>query len=300
MATSLVGGHNIDIDISGLSNQQLDTIDDAFDEIVGNSTVTGTDAGIPGAPVFTLGNGDEFALIDDSFTRNSVNLNSNAFRGVDDVVVTGTDDVNVTGNRGANTILGNTGDNKISGKGGNDHITDTGGNNVLKGDGGNDTVEGGDGNDKVYGGPGSDVLFGGGGNDKLWGEGGNDHLDGGAGNDTVSGGGGADTVLGGTGDDRLIGGPGPDVFIVSGSGSGDDTIADFSKKDILLIEDRTGDGQVTPGQDFTITENGNSAVINLTDGDSVTLKGVDANKVTFDDTDQSVDGKNFDGFFTID
>lgn len=89
---------------------------------------------------------------------------------------------------------------------------------VSAGLAGNDTFKGGAYGDWVS-------LYGG--NDKLFGNGGRDYLKGGAGNDRIEG---------GAGGDHLYGESGKDTFIFkklsdsTASGSGRDTIYDFSKK----------------------------------------------------------------------
>ena len=62
------------------------------------------------------------------------------------------------------------------------------------------------------------ILLGGEGNDILWG---------GSGNDTINGGGGSDVINGGRGEDELWGGGDSDIFEFT-SGSGNDTVKDFS------------------------------------------------------------------------
>jgi cysteinyl-tRNA synthetase, unknown class len=86
------------------------------------------------------------------------------------------------------------------------------------------------GNDFVHrmvGNTGNDTLIGGGVNVTLNGGAGNDSLIGGAGSDSLVGGGGNDTLNGGTGNDTLRGGGGNDMFQFT-TGSGQDTIVDFT------------------------------------------------------------------------
>jgi Ca2+-binding RTX toxin-like protein len=62
-------------------------------------------------------------------------------------------------------------------------------------------------------------------------------LTGGIGNDTLSGAGGADTLTGGAGNDTLTGGAGADQFVFAkpGSGTGADTVTDFSRTQLDKI-----------------------------------------------------------------
>jgi hypothetical protein len=101
------------------------------------------------------------------------------------------------------------------------------GNDFINGKKGNDSLDGGAGNDSIYGGRGLDMLTGGSGDDILFGGRGADSLDGGIGNDSLYGGKGDDTLLGGLGDDFLTGDGGSDRFVLN-SGSGSDTILDFT------------------------------------------------------------------------
>lgn len=73
----------------------------------------------------------------------------------------------------------------------------------------------------------ANLLRGLAGNDTLNGGGGNDTLDGGGGNDRLNGGDGADVLIGGAGKDTMTGGRGADVFVLA-TGSGADTITDFT------------------------------------------------------------------------
>ena len=63
--------------------------------------------------------------------------------------------------------------------------------------------------------------------DDLTGNSGDNVIDGRGGNDTIDGSDGSDTLIGGRGNDTLTGGNGFDTFVYT-SGSGDDTITDFS------------------------------------------------------------------------
>ena len=176
---------------------------------------------------------------------------------------------------------GNAGDNNILGSTSN---------NVLDGRGGQDWLHGSDGNDKVKGGSGDDTVLGGSGNDRL---------DGGRGADSLTGGLGNDTITGGAGNDVMTGGKGNDVFLINETTPGSDTVKNFSKGDLLRINDRNADGDFTAGEDYNIEQVGSNALILILDADgdvagSVTLRGVNEDDLTIVE-DPATD----DGMFTI-
>ncbi|CAL1240307.1 calcium-binding protein [Candidatus Methylocalor cossyra] len=151
--------------------------------------------------------------------------------------------------------------NKIIGTGGNDQ--------VLIIDGGHHTFQGKGGNDVVQ-----DLGFG---NNVLNGGAGNDTLTGGTGNDKLIGGTGNDTLISGQGNDTMVGGPGRDTFVIGNAPTGHDTIRDFTKKDILQIADRTGDGHVKLGEDIvsiTHDTHTNTITVTLKGGDIITLEHI--------------------------
>ena len=83
-------------------------------------------------------------------------------------------------------------------------------------------------------------------------------------------------LVGGGGDDRLTGSQGEDTFVF-GPSSGDDHVTDFQKKDVIAIEGVTG---VDDFSDLTIVNVGGSAVISWGTGDSITLDGYKASKLS--------------------
>jgi Ca2+-binding RTX toxin-like protein len=174
-----------------------------------------------------------------------------------------------------------TGFENLSGSNFNDNLTGDGGNNVLAGDIGSDTLSGGDGSDTLYG-DGRIIVdthgVGTSGPITTYGDvvaafpteglvSGNDILTGGKGNDILVGGG---------GDDLLTGGQGEDIFVF-GPGSGDDHVTDFAKKDSIAINGVAGVNDFT---DLTIVNVAGSAVISWGTGDSITLDGYKANKLS--------------------
>jgi Ca2+-binding RTX toxin-like protein len=175
-----------------------------------------------------------------------------------------------------------TGFENLSGSYQDDILTGDGGANVLAGDVGDDILNGGDGSDTLYGdgriivdvhGVGtsgpittfSDVVTACPGDPEIV-----------SGNDILAGGKGDDTLIGGGGDDLLTGGQGRDMFRFE-PGSGDDRVTDFAKKDVIAIDGVAG---VDDFSDLTIVNVGGSAVISWGTGDSITLDGYKANKLS--------------------
>lgn len=97
------------------------------------------------------------------------------------------------------------------------------------------SVSGGHYNDTIVGNKQDDLYLGNRGDDVLAGRAGDDRLEGGEFNDTLRGGRGDDTLVGGNQDDVLSGGRGRDVFSFD-TGSGEDTVRDFTQgKDVIEI-----------------------------------------------------------------
>ncbi|WP_232818533.1 calcium-binding protein [Elioraea thermophila] len=172
---------------------------------------------------------------------------------------------------------------------GDDTILAASGNDLVVGGDGDDTIDAGAGNDAIFGGAGHDVIDGGDGGDVLDGGAGDDTMTGGAGNDRLFGGGGSDTLVGGAGDDvldggsgndTLIGGSGNDTFVFT-SGGGKDVVLDFSNGDILHIPKTiNGLAVITPADlPNNVTSVKGNAVIDLGNGDSITLVGIKAEDV---------------------
>jgi Ca2+-binding RTX toxin-like protein len=177
------------------------------------------------------------------------------------------DDVSRTGSTGADQLSGDTG------------------NDLLRGGPGNDSEVGASGHDTLFGGIGADTLNGGAGADLLYGNAGRDLIDGGAGSDTVYAGADDDTVYGGNysdylsgdkGNDLLYGGDDADVFLFNSANFGADTIGDFtiSQKDRLAL---------SSGATWSVASDAlGDAVITISTGGSVTLKGVASTSVSSD------------------
>jgi len=110
-----------------------------------------------------------------------------------------------------------------------------------------------------------DVMHGLAGNDSLFGLAGGDRLFGDAGNDILNG---------GEGNDFLVGGLGVDTFVFA-SGDGIDTIADFNAKGVAheIIDLSAVDG-VASFDDLSLEQAGKNVILDLGDGDTITLRNV--------------------------
>ena len=105
-------------------------------------------------------------------------------------------------------------------------------------------------------------------------------INGGAGNDSLTGakGSGSDFLIGGAGNDLLTGGGGYDTFIV---GKGSDAIADFDSSDIIAdLGDSFDDIEAILGSGGAATQVGQDTVIDLGNGNSVTLVKFDVEDLT--------------------
>ncbi len=168
----------------------------------------------------------------------------------------------LNGLAGNDTLNGNDGGDRLNGDAGEDTLFGGRGNDILNGGSDNDTLNGGFGRDKIYGAAGDDTLIGGRDDDSLYG---------GNGSDIVKGGTGLDRLEGGKGNDILTGGADADIFVFLRGGDTDritdfrnnvdeidlvgfnlgsvsaaldfatqvgaDTVFDFGRDDILIIED---------------------------------------------------------------
>lgn len=217
------------------------------------------------------------------------------------------------GDGGDNSLIGGAGNDSLRGRAGNDTLIGGAGADVLAGAAGYDiasyatslyqgvtvdladpTQNTGDASGDTYfsieeirgsirkdilRGDGADsFLSGGGGFDTLVGWGGADILIGGDGNDTLQGGGGGDTLWGQAGDDTLVGGGGADLFSFLLSGSGADSIEDFTEGQDLIMFDN-------PIPDFgslQISQNNLDTVINYGTG-TIILKNVQASQIDAND-----------------
>ncbi|MEQ1618502.1 MAG: calcium-binding protein, partial [Terricaulis sp.] len=186
--------------------------------------------------------------------------------------------------------------------------------NVIDGLNGADTLNGGDGDDVLIGGAAGDALNGGVGNDtasyagsvfavnvslstgitsggqsngdsfasieNLTGSQLGDVLTGDSGANIIDGLGGADTLDGGAGNDTLIGGAGDDAFVFA-PGSGLDVVQGFIAGG---VEDRLDfSAYAASGITYTLTQVGLDSVFDFSNGDKVTLIGVDSSALVQSD-----------------
>lgn len=223
-----------------------------------------------------------------------------------DVLDGGAGNDRLFGGNDADILSGGDGNDQIRGDGDDDMLYGEAGNDILLGGDGYDLLDGGAGNDRLYGhagddqimgGEGNDILQGGAGADRIEGDDGDDRLYGGDGDDIVEGwfgddliwgGAGGDVLVAGGGIDRLWGGAGADRFVF-GDGMEQDVIYDFKLKqgDMLIIQGNMN-GTGIGSDDFSVlqqrmTQVGNDTVIDLGNGDTLTLVNFLASTLRRDD-----------------
>lgn len=229
------------------------------------------------------------------------------------LTLTGTANSNGVGNAIDNIIVGNAGDNLLRGEGGADTLYGSDGHDTLNGGAGNDLMYGGKGNDiyiadvtsdRIVEGAneGTDTVYTyatytlpanvenlvGWGTAPIWmkandlantitGNEGANTIYGEAGADIINGAGGADRIIGGLGNDTLTGGAGADTFVFVRDQSGKDTITDFGSggRDVLELTTYLS-AKMTP----VLTNVGSNVVISFSNGESITLVGVQAADLT--------------------
>ncbi|WP_350333655.1 spondin domain-containing protein [Coralliovum pocilloporae] len=233
--------------------------------------------------VITLAEGDQVRLenvnVNELVSDNFVFAEEQG--GVD--VVGGNDDDDIEGGEEADNIDGGNGDDVINGNGGNDILAGSNGDDDIDGGDGDDTItgsrgdddlDGGNNNDNISGGRGDDDIEGGAGNDILEGGRGNDILNGGSGEDLLCAGIGNDELNGGEDNDRLEGGRGADTFVFE-RGTDSDVVTDFAgMEDILDLTDEELMFETFEDVQEAAMQDGNNVVIDLGEGDQVTLLGV--------------------------
>ena len=172
---------------------------------------------------------------------------------------------------------------------GHDFLKGSANSDNMTGGAGADVISGEGGSDRMFGGTGHDRLFGGAGNDTMTGDAGNDLLDGGMGVDSLYGGAGDDWIMGGGANgDRLWGATGDDTFIFR-RGDGKDEIVDFhtAERDVIDLRDFAGllssidsFAELKAAGMVQSPRYGGDTVLKLTATDWLTIKSVNASKLT--------------------
>jgi Ca2+-binding RTX toxin-like protein len=210
-----------------------------------------------------------------------------------DIVYGGIGNDQIRGDLGNDMLYGDAGNDLVRGGEGYDLVNGDAGNDKLYGEAGNDLLDGGAGNDTMQGGTGADRIEGDDGDDRLYGGDGNDVVEGWFGNDQLWGGRGNDVMTPGGGTDKVWGGKGADDFMIS-QGIGKDVIYDFKlkEKDQLIIQgDMNGTGIGLGNSDAAVMQTlrarmkqvGRDTVIDLGNGDSLTLKNFKGSTLQRDD-----------------
>lgn len=123
--------------------------------------------------------------------------------------------------------------------------------------------------------------------DKIVGTNANNEFYGGKGNDQLMGGAGGDVLSGQAGDDVLTGGRDADIFVFE-TGMGKDTVNDFhatgDDHDVLDLRNVASASSFdTMLDDHRIWQDGSNVVIDMSQGDEITLKNVDIHDLSASD-----------------
>ncbi|MEI6215578.1 MAG: Ig-like domain-containing protein [Desulfuromonadales bacterium] len=260
------------LSVSGIGNE-LDNVmwgnggDNSLQGLAGNDVLDGG----AGADTMIGGTGNDTYWVDnagDVVTENAnegtdtVYSKSSAYTLPSNVehliLIAGAGNINGTGNELDNSITGNEGNNILNGMAGNDSLDGGTGADTMSGGTGNDTYWADNSGDVVIenAGEGTDTVISTlanftlpanvenltlgniySGTENLNGTGNelNNALKGNSGNNVLTGGAGDDTLTGGSGSDKLTGGLGNDVFYISTSDTGTDTITDLSSGDVIEV-----------------------------------------------------------------
>ncbi|MDJ0862830.1 MAG: calcium-binding protein [Gammaproteobacteria bacterium] len=213
-------------------------------------------------------------------------LNSSLMLADDDLIRTGQLNDFVVAFEGDDQVTAGAGNDEVWGGPGNDALWGNPGDDVVMGNTGKDVIFGGQGNDVLWGGQDDDIILGNLGDDIIFANLGNDVVFGGQGADYIHGGAGNDTLYGNKDNDTLIGGLGDDKFVF-GPDSGKDRIEDYEGAgdalgDEILISSAIMDSDQDVLDAVDEDDQGN-AVINLGDGNDITLVGVDSDLISGQD-----------------
>jgi Ca2+-binding RTX toxin-like protein len=281
-------------------NAAIDGTGNALDNIIRGNSAANTLNGGGGTDMLYGGAGDDIYVIGDAHAKvvelvgegndsvqASVSYSLAGMSNIETLQLTGTANINATGNGEHNILIGNAGSN------------------VLDGAGGGDTLQGGAGNDVYYVRNAGDAIVENanegtadtvlasvsytlGANAQverlaasdanattainLTGNAWSHLIQGNNGANILTGGSGADTLMGYGGNDTLFGGGGADKFVFA-HGTGQDSIGDFvagtDKIDLTAIGFASYQDVINATHDV-----GGNAVIDLGNGDQLTLTGV--------------------------
>lgn len=203
----------------------------------------------------------------------------------------------------ADQLWGGAGDDQLWGGSGADTLAGGHGNDLLMSGVDNDLLDGGDGADVLDGDSGQDQLFGGAGDDVLRGGTDLDVLAAGDGDDVIESGSGTAVVVGGRGNDRITtdtnadfvdAGGGDDLIVTStgndfiAAGRGADRIDAGQDRDVIAFNRGDGTDTVVMSTwqadalslgggiryaDMALRKSGNHLVLDLGEGDAITLEG---------------------------
>jgi Ca2+-binding RTX toxin-like protein len=216
-----------------------------------------------GTTTFTAplaGTHDKISALDaEDFTING--------NGGNDIVKTGSGNDTITTGAGNDIIRAHAGNNTVSAGDGTNQVTTGSGNDVVTTGAGADSVASGDGDDTVTTGGGRDVIEAGGGNNTITAGAGKDLVRSGSGADVIDAGSGKDRIASGAGDDSVNAGAGDDRI---NSQAGIDTLAGGGGHDMFVYGDLAS---AMLGAD-TISDFSRANPANLSEGDSLNLKGL--------------------------
>lgn len=279
---TLLGQNGLDV-LFGDAGDDFIYGHDGADEAHGGAGADYIDGGL-GNDLLLGGDGDDTLLAragDDEIYAEDGNDTAFGYEG-DDTILGGLGNDVLDGGLDNDQLVGEDGDDDLRGREGDDLLLGNDGNDVIRGYQGNDTINGGSGVDDLFGDDGDDVIDGGNdndtlrghaGNDILSGEAGDDILIGHAGDDTLVGGLGNDTIRGDEGSDSLFGGAGSDLFVIN-FGIQTDIINDFDVGIDQLDLRSIALANFTSFQALTTNNSSGDAVIDLGNGDSVTMLGI--------------------------
>jgi Ca2+-binding RTX toxin-like protein len=220
-----------------------------------------------------------------------------------DVLFAGGGNDKLYGGNGDDELYGEAGDDLLDGDNGRDVLVDRLGNNsfyagndddtVVAGagndyihtDNGRDMIDAGDGNNTVYSGNDDDYVVSGMGADAINTDNGRDIVQSGAGSDQINTGNDSDLVDGGSGNDVIVTDNGSDWIA---AGKGDDVIDTGHDRNLLAFNKGDGQDVLVNGKwgkdtlslghgirytDLKLLKTGNDLVLDMGEGDSMTLRG---------------------------